>query len=252
MGTTLVGSSPLFLQSGLVPRGSRIIVFESIFEVFLLLGTLVGVVVIGYMLYNAYKYRSGAAKGDKEVEDRPVLGELPTGSGGGRKLATSFFMSMIIVVSLISWTYLTLLYVEEGPSADDSLDIEAEGYQFGWRFTYPNGHTTDGVLRIPAEQPVRLQVTSADVFHNFGIPELRVKTDAIPGQETETWFVANETGTYTAQCYELCGAGHSYMSAEVIVMPPDEYEEWYESTGNGSSERMSTENESASVEARAA
>ncbi|WP_396612505.1 cytochrome c oxidase subunit II [Haloferax sp. S1W] len=250
MGTTLVGSSPLILQSGLVPRGTRIIVFESIFEVFLLLGTLVGVVVIGYMLYNAYKYRSGSGKGEG-VEDRPVLGELPAGGGGGRKLATSFFMSMIIVVSLISWTYLTLLYVEEGPSADDSLDVEVEGYQFGWRFTYPNGHTTDGVLRVPADQSVRLRVTSADVFHNFGIPALRVKTDAIPGQETETWFVANETGTYTAQCYELCGAGHSYMSAEVIVMPPDEYEEWYESTGNESSESVSTENESASVEAPA-
>ncbi|ELZ98772.1 cytochrome c oxidase subunit II [Haloferax mucosum ATCC BAA-1512] len=228
------------LQSGIVPRGSRAVVFDSIFEVFLLLGTLVGVVVLGYMLYNAYKYRFGSGNGDFDEADRLTVGELPTGGGGGRKLFTSFFMSMVIVVSLISWTYLTLLYVEEGPSAEDSLHVEVEGYQFGWRFTYPNGHTTDGVLRVPADKPVRLTLTSADVFHNFGIPALRVKSDAIPGQETETWFTANETGTYTAQCYELCGAGHSFMSAEVIVMPPDEYEAWYESTnGTQSSENTS-------------
>ncbi|EMA04371.1 MULTISPECIES: cytochrome c oxidase subunit II [Haloferax] len=234
-----VFGSSLSLQSGLVPRGTRAVVFDSIFEVFLLLGTLVGVVVVGYMLYNAYKYRFGSGNGTVDDERRPSLGELPSGGGGGRKLFTSFFMSMIIVISLISWTYLTLLYVEEGPSAEESLDVEVEGYQFGWRFTYPNGHTTDGVLRVPADTPIRLTLTSADVFHNFGITELRVKSDAIPGQETETWFTADEPGTYTAECYELCGAGHSYMSAEVIVMPPDEYQEWYEST-NGSQSVEST------------
>ncbi|WP_411968630.1 cytochrome c oxidase subunit II [Haloferax sp. YSSS75] len=241
MSIQLLLSNPIPIQSGLVPRGSRVTVFENIFVVFLVLGTLVGVVVIGYMVYNAYKYRDGSGNGKEDPEGRPILGELPTGDSGGRKLATSFFMSMVIVVSLVSWTYLTLLYVEEGPQDQDSIDVEVEGYQFGWRFTYPNGHTTDGVLRVPAGQSVELTVTSADVFHNFGIPDLRVKTDAIPGQETETWFLAEETGTYTAQCYELCGSGHSYMAAEVIVMPPDEYEEWYESTGN--------ESESASMEA---
>ncbi|ELZ93728.1 cytochrome c oxidase subunit II [Haloferax volcanii] len=230
MVTELVLTAAFPLQSGLVPRGTRAFVFESIFEVFLLLGTLVGVVVVGYMLYNAYKYRSGSGNGHIDDGDRLVLGELPSGSGGGRKLFTSFFMSMVIVVSLVSWTYLTLLYVEEGPADDESLDVAVEGYQFGWRFTYPNGHTTDGVLRVPADRPVRLTITTADVFHNFGVTELRVKSDAIPGQETETWFTADEPGTYTAQCYELCGAGHSYMSAEVVVMPPDEYEAWYANT----------------------
>ena len=95
------------LQGGLVPRGTRTLVFESIFEVFLVLGTLVGIVVVGYMLYVAYRYRSGCGNG--AVTDAPVLGELPTGGGSGRKLFTSFFMSMVVVVSLVSWTYLTLL-----------------------------------------------------------------------------------------------------------------------------------------------
>jgi cytochrome c oxidase subunit 2 len=206
--------------------------------VFLVLGTLVGVVVLAYMAHKAYKYRAGGPRADEGAGDRPRLGELPAGGGGGRKLFLSFGLSAVVVLSLVSWTYLSLLYVEGGPP-DDALDVEVEGYQWGWSFVYPNGHTDD-VLRVPANRSVRLHVTSRDVFHNFGIPELRVKADAIPGRNTTTWFVAEEPGTYEAQCYELCGAGHSYMTADVIVMDPAAYESWYAGTGDGSATGAST------------
>ncbi len=139
-----------------------------------------------------------------------------------------------------------LLYVEEGPARhDESLDVAVEGtVRLG--FTYPNGHTTDGgSVSPPTGRPT--DDYTADVFHNFGVTELRVKSDAIPGQETETWFTADEPGTYTAQCYELCGAGHSYMSAEVVVMPPDEYEAWYGEHDRGQRDR---ERDSERVERR--
>ncbi len=227
----------LLAQSGLIPRGTRVFVFQRIFVVFLVLGTLVGVVVIGYMLYNAYKYRdTGQEIGDA---DRMVLGELPSGGGKGKKLFTSFALSAVVVISLVAWTYGTLLYVEEGPSQAESIEIDVEGYQFGWRFVYPNGHvedsTADGALRVPVDEAIRLRVTSTDVFHNFGIPAMKVKTDAIPGQTSETWFEASETGRYTANCYELCGAGHSYMTAPVIVMEPDEYRAWYNNLNESAS-----------------
>jgi len=216
-------------QGGIVPKGTRVEVFRQIFTVFLILGTLVGVVVIGYMLYNAYKYRDG--DGRAEETDMPRVGELPTGGSGGRKLFFSFGLSTIIVISLIAWTYGTLLYVEENPPGEDSegVEIEVVGFRFGWEFVYPNGHTSN-TLRVPAGETVHLTVTAEDVFHTFGVPDLRVKTDAIPGQETETWLQANETGTYEARCFELCGAGHSYMTADIVVMEPDEYEAWYANT----------------------
>jgi cytochrome c oxidase subunit 2 len=226
------------LQGGLVPRGTRVEVFNEIFVVFVALGTLVGVVVLGYMLWNAYKYREGSDREDvrKADGDRPTLGELPEGGGGGRKLFLSFGLSTVVVVSLIVWTYGTLLYVEGGAAAqaEEPLEVEVVGFQFGWKFTYPNGQEVNGVLRVPADRPVSLTVTSEDVFHNFGIPSLRVKTDAIPGTTTESWFIAEEPGNHTAQCFELCGAGHSAMNAEVVVMEPSEYRDWYSST-NGSS-----------------
>jgi cytochrome c oxidase subunit 2 len=226
------------LQGGLIPRGTRVDVFREIFVVFVVLGTVVGVVVLGYMLWNAYKYRDGADREDvkKADGDRPTLGELPSGGGGGRKLFLSFGLSTVVVVSLIVWTYGTLLYVEGGAAAqtEEPLDVEVVGFQFGWKFTYPNDRQVNGVLRVPADRPVRLTVKSEDVFHNFGIPSLRVKTDAIPGQTTETWFMAEEPGNHTAQCFELCGVGHSAMNAEVVVMEPAEFQEWYSGTNESS------------------
>ncbi|WP_323190662.1 cytochrome c oxidase subunit II [Halostella sp. PRR32] len=205
-------------------------IFREIFLVFLVIGTAVGVVVVAYMTYNAYKYRDGNGTADSGDVSRPELGELPSGSGGGKKLFVSFFFSAIIVVSLIGWTYGVLGYYEEGPTeaeTDEALEIEVTGYQFGWQFTYPNGHT-NSTLVVPQDRPIRLTVTSDDVFHTFGVPEQRVKTDAIPGQTTKTWFVANETGQFEARCYELCGSGHSYMTADVVVVRQSEFHDWYD------------------------
>jgi cytochrome c oxidase subunit 2 len=115
----------------------------------------------------------------------------------------------------------------EGDAAQQ-LEVRVVGIQFGWEFHYPNGAETFNELRVPQGEVVRLRVTSGDVWHNFGIPALRVKADSIPGQYSETWFIANETGTYTANCYELCGRGHSDMNADVIVMENESFDEWYE------------------------
>ncbi|MBV0924203.1 cytochrome c oxidase subunit II [Halomicroarcula limicola] len=219
-------------------------VFNSIFEVFLLLGTAVGILVVSYTLYHAIKYRETAGEDPYEGKvERPQMGELPTGGSGGRKVFYSFGISAIIVVSLIAWTYTTLLYIENGPSGPqvDALEIDVEGFRFGWEFTYPNGYRTN-TLRVPQDRVVRLDVTSSDVFHNFGIPELRVKTDAVPGQTTQAWFTANQTGNYTAKCYELCGSGHSLMTAPVQVVSDEEYDAWYANTSNQTANGAESEN----------
>lgn len=235
-------------------------VFNEIFTVFLGLGTLVGVVVVSYTLYNAYKYRDRGEVSEKE--DVPVLGELPTGQGGpkAKKLFLSFGLSAIIVISLVVYAYGLLLYVEEGPSeqnVESDMDVTVVGYQFGWEFQYPNGATTQNTLRVPQDAVIRLDVTSRDVWHNFGAPELRIKSDAIPGQTSETWFSTQgedlsqgETVSYQVKCYELCGSGHSYMDGKIIVMNESDFNDWYESqavdTGNSSSTGNSSDDGSSS------
>lgn len=200
--------------------------FWEIFLVFVVLGTIVGIVVTGYLLWKAYKYREASGNGDDADVARPQLGEIPGGAGGGKKLFLSFGISAVIVLSLIVWTYSALLYVEDAPQDPDFV-VEVTGEQFSWQFEYPNGETTLNELRLPANQVVQLDVTASDVFHNFGIPAYAVKADAMPGRTTSRWFTTEQIGTFDAHCYELCGSGHSGMDAEVMVMEQSAFNEWY-------------------------
>ena len=52
--------------------------------------------------------------------------------------------------------------------------------------------------------------------------------DALRGYTNKTWFKATETGTFTGQCAEFCGAGHAAMTAKVIVVEPAQYLAWVE------------------------
>ena len=85
-------------------------------------------------------------------------------------------------------------------------------------------------LRAPAGIPVRLEVSAPDedVIHSWWIPALGGKIDAIPGRVNETWFEAEQAGSYQGQCAELCGVEHANMLATVEVMPPDEFAAWLE------------------------
>jgi len=63
-------------------------VFNEIFTVFLVLGTAVGVVVIGYTLYNAYKYRDGAGDGVDAAVERPRWANCPRAGAGARSCSS--------------------------------------------------------------------------------------------------------------------------------------------------------------------
>ncbi len=230
----------LILQGGADWR-AQAEVFDEIFFVFLALGTLVGIIVVAYTLLNVYKYRDDGSEA-KEDFDAPVVGELPTGQGGpkAKKLFLSFGLSAIVVISLVVYAYGLLLYVEDGPDSDGEGDIEivVEGYQYGWDHIYENGHTEVNELIVPADQRIDIAVTSRDVWHNFGSSELRIKSDAIPGETATNWFsVSSEEveaqggeATFLVECFELCGSGHSGMKGEITVLPEDEWEEWYDGT----------------------
>ncbi|MEZ4633881.1 MAG: hypothetical protein R2856_02690 [Caldilineaceae bacterium] len=70
-------------------------------------------------------------------------------------------------------------------------------------------------------------MTSADVLHNFWVPEFRVKQDLLPGFEPRILrFTPVEEGEYQVRCAELCGLNHSGMRAPVRVVPQDEFAAW--------------------------
>lgn len=236
-------------------------IFGELFWAFLILGTIVGVVVISYILYNALKYRddSPAPTGRYDVEEieddakvaRPTLGEIPTGVGkaGGKKLFVSFAISAIIVIALVTFAYWNLLLVEGTPDQENSLDIDVEANSFNYDYEYPSGLEVGGgdePLVVPVDRVIALNVTACapgecvqdgetEVWHTWSSPDLQASTDAIPGQFSETWFVANEPGEYRVECRELCGAGHSSMNFEngVQALSEDDFREWCDNQDEG-------------------
>ena len=67
---------------------------------------------------------------------------------------------------------------------------------------------------------------SKDVLHDFFVPELRIKLDAVPGLEGRCASRRTRLGTYEIACSELCGLGHYRMRAFMDVMEPAEFEAW--------------------------
>jgi len=117
-------------------------------------------------------------------------------------------------------------YIELTRPPPDAMDVFVQGKKWMWKFAYPGGPSAVDVLRVPAGRPVRLLITSRDVIHSFYVPELRVKQDALPGRYTQTWFNADKVGRYQVFCAEYCGLSHSGMLAELVVMPPADFDAW--------------------------
>jgi cytochrome c oxidase subunit 2 len=79
---------------------------------------------------------------------------------------------------------------------------------------------------VPVHSNVRLLVTGADVIHDVGVPAFGLKTDAVPGRVNQTWFNAEQTGTFYGQCDQLCGVNHAFMPIEIKVVSRPEFDAW--------------------------
>ncbi len=105
----------------------------------------------------------------------------------------------------------------------------------------------DNRMVVPANTPLRIQTTAADVIHAFAVPSLWFKVDAVPGRLNEKLLIIEEPGVYYGQCSELCGPRHAYMPIAVEALPPEKFAEWVRSQGG----TMPGEEEAAAEEAPA-
>lgn len=140
---------------------------------------------------------------------------------------------------------------------EDALQVEAVGQQWHWSYRLPgedgefgNVDSTlistdnpfgmdpddplgkddvlvqEAELHVPVNRPVKINLRSKDVLHNFTVAQFRVKMDMVPGMETYMWFTPTETGRFEVLCEELCGIAHHTMRSAVIVESEDDYETW--------------------------
>ncbi|HEV2666205.1 MAG TPA: cytochrome-c oxidase [Blastocatellia bacterium] len=145
----------------------------------------------------------------------------------------------------------------------DAMQVEAVAQQFAWNFRYPGADGKFGrvdprlyndadnsigarpgplgidpadqagkddfvttTLVAPVNRPISLMLRSKDVVHDFYVPALRLKQDAVPGMRISIHFTATREGRYEIACAELCGKFHHQMRAYLDVKSPRDYEEW--------------------------
>lgn len=127
------------------------------------------------------------------------------------------------------------------------LTLKVVGNQWYWTYEYPDygikfdsnivpekdlkpGQprllTVDNPIVVPVGKVVRVQLTSADVIHDFAMPSMALKQDTVPGKLSETWFKAEQEGIYYGQCSELCGKYHGFMPIELHVVSEEVFEAW--------------------------
>lgn len=86
--------------------------------------------------------------------------------------------------------------------------------------------TTINQLNLPVDKPVLVHLSSKDVIHSFGLYEMRVKQDAIPGMNIPVWFTPTRVGEYEITCSQLCGLGHFRMRGFVNIQSQADYDKW--------------------------
>ncbi len=206
-----------------VPLPPSAIDWWNLFSLFLYVGVAAAAVTIGAMVYFALTNQSKKARA---IESPEMLSR-----SRAREAVVFASISTILLFSLAVGSYRMTTNIQNPPSASESLTINVTAFQWGFKFHYPQNVTATGECRIPSGMPIVFNVTSSDVMHNFGLPDFKLKIDAIPGRYNIIWITApavsgNDTLTYQIRCFELCGTGHTYMTGSLIVMSPPAFNQW--------------------------
>ncbi|HKH49388.1 MAG TPA: cytochrome c oxidase subunit II [Thermoanaerobaculia bacterium] len=131
---------------------------------------------------------------------------------------------LLIALAMFAWGTQVFVQIYRPPA--DAVVYYGVGKQWMWKFQHPDGQREINTLHVPLGQAIQMKLTSEDVIHSFFVPAFRVKQDAVPGRYSSVWFRATRPGVYHLFCAEYCGGEHSRMIGSVVVLEPQQYEEW--------------------------
>jgi cytochrome c oxidase subunit 2 len=201
-----------------------------------------------FFLYVLFRFRRGAH---------------PTASytGAKGKISKGLEVGVAIVEVILLLFYAIPAWakrVKAFPTENEALVVRVIAHQFAWEIHYPGpdgkfGRTDDSLvaadnligidrrdpdakddvvtsnqLNLPVDRPVLVHLSSQDVIHSFGLYEMRVKQDAVPGLSMPVWFIPNRVGDYEIACSQLCGLGHFRMRGFVTVQSQADFTKWFD------------------------
>ena len=200
-----------------------------------------------FFIFVLFRFRKGA---------NPVASY--TGAKGKISKGTEVAVALIEVVLLIFYAIPAWAKrVKAFPSESEAVVVRIVAEQFAWNIHYPGPDgrfgrtainlisadnplgldradaaakddiTTINQLNLPIDRPVLVHLSSKDVIHSFGLIEMRVKQDAVPGMSMPVWFIPSRLGEYEISCSQLCGLGHFRMRGFITVQNQADYDKWF-------------------------
>ena len=191
------------------------------------------------------------------------------GAKGKLAKSTEVLVAIIEIVLLVGYAIPAwATRVKAFPSESEAVVVRVVGEQFAWNVHYPGPDgkfgrtditkvtadnplgldrsdaaakddvTTINQLYLPVDRPVLVHLTSKDVIHSFGLIEMRVKQDAIPGMTIPVWFIPTVTTNdmrqqlnkpdfeYEITCSQLCGLGHFRMRGYITIQSAADFQSW--------------------------
>ena len=192
---------------------------DTLYHVLMIVSIPIFVLVTTVILYSVWAFRM---RPGQESEDGPPI------HGNTRLEVVWTAIPAILLVSLCSYAYGVLTDIEQ--THKNELVVKVHAVQFAWSFGYPQATGRPAVnsdeLYLPVNRPVRFDIDTQDVIHDFWVPAFRVKIDTVPGIVTHLRVTPTRLGTYPIVCAELCGLGHSVMRSTAHVLTPAAYAKW--------------------------
>lgn len=204
----------------------------------------IGAVVFGVMFISMLKHRKSQGAVAAQFHESTTVEIIWT------------VIPFVILIAMAIPATKTLIAMEDTRDAD--LTIKITGFQWKWRYDYMGGKDyedskfgffsvlatprdqienkatkgehylleVDHPLVVPVGKKIRFLTTGNDVIHSWWVPQLAIKSDAIPGFINQSWAKIEEPGFYRGQCAELCGKDHGFMPIVVEAKSEEDYKNW--------------------------
>jgi len=131
----------------------------------------------------------------------------------------------LLVLTMFYYGWTGFNFLKKAP--ENAMKVRVIARQWSWLFEYENGLKSTE-LKVPVGKPVKLLLTSQDVIHSFYAPAFRIKQDVVPGMENSLWFEPTAAGAYNVFCSQYCGLQHAKMLTHIVVLPEEEFNQWYQ------------------------
>ncbi len=203
------------ISSAFSPASPQARAIDNLFTLDLAIGAVIFLIVTGLVIFMILRFRG-----------RPGQGEPSQAIRGKRIEVVWTGIPLLILVVLFFFTMSTMA-AAGSPTSHQQPDLVVIGHQWWWEFQYPKlGIITANEAHIPAGQSMLVELQSADVIHDFWVPNLGRKIDLQP--DFPTWLTLQPTqpGTYLGACSEYCGTEHAWMRLRVIADTPDQFTAW--------------------------